>query len=152
MAEAIEELNAAVREIANYILQLPAAEKRNQAWGQETFGPKEVLAHLVFYHELYVEQMQALEKGAAFEPPQGTYDELNRKAVEASLVTETDALAQRLLASQARMNVLYQALDPDEDQVQAKREAKKRTLRKMVEQEARHIRRHLRELRSRDPG
>ena len=51
-------LDQAVEDFCRFIENLPPEVATQQAW-----GPKEVLAHLVYYHELYVAQAQAYLAG-----------------------------------------------------------------------------------------
>ena len=58
----LDKLRATVEGFCRFIVGLPKTTLVEQEW-----GPKEVLAHLVFWHESYVAQIEALMGGAPFE-------------------------------------------------------------------------------------
>lgn len=72
----IERLCATVDEICRFIDSLPEAAVVEHVW-----GPKEVLAHFVFHHESYIDQVKVLRNGEPFEPPRGRFSDLNAQAV-----------------------------------------------------------------------
>lgn len=57
-------LEEAVERFCRFITTLPASGLVEQDW-----GPKEVLAPLVYHHELYVNLVEALLAGRPVEPP-----------------------------------------------------------------------------------
>jgi hypothetical protein len=63
-----ERLRETVEAFCRFIEQLPEAALAEQEW-----RPKEVLAHLLFYHESYVAQVEAPVAGEPFEPPKGRF-------------------------------------------------------------------------------
>jgi hypothetical protein len=87
---ALEHLREAVHAFARFIAELPAT-----AVVEKACGPKEVLAHLVFWMESYVLQTQALLSNQPPEPPCGSFDDLNAQAVVASCGVSVAALLRR---------------------------------------------------------
>lgn len=73
----IAPLDDAVEEFCRFVQSLGP-----DITAQETWGPKEVLAHLVFYHELYVAQVEAFLAGSPVDLPRGRYSDLNAAAVQ----------------------------------------------------------------------
>jgi len=61
-------LTDTVNQFCRFMETLPASALVGQDW-----GPKEVLAHLVYHHELYVTLVQAFVARAPFDPPTGRF-------------------------------------------------------------------------------
>lgn len=146
--DVIKSLHEAVTDFVVWIEVLPEEAKRNRlvsanAGEPPNWGPKEVLAHLVYYHELYVSELEALLRGEDYDPPAGSREELNKRAVKASRVTPADALAQRLRAANLRLGVLLEESNLDEDLIVYRQGAEPQTLHALAEGEAEHIRHHL---------
>jgi hypothetical protein len=76
---AVETLQAAVDAFCCFVEGLPKT-----AWVEQDWGPKEVLAHLVFWHESYLAQIEALLTGAPFDLPQGRFSDLNAQTIAAN--------------------------------------------------------------------
>jgi hypothetical protein len=68
-----------VDRFCQFITTLPASALEEQDW-----GPKELLAHLVYHHELYVNLVEASLSGTPIVPPRGRFRDLNAQAVAAS--------------------------------------------------------------------
>jgi hypothetical protein len=82
--------NAAVNEFRCFISGLP-----DEMLAEKVCGPRPVLAHLVFWLESYVTQVEDTLAGDTPELPQGRFDDLNAKAVETSRGVSTEALLHR---------------------------------------------------------
>ena len=76
---AAEQLRTVVAAFGRFIAELP-----DTAVVEKACGPKEVLADLVFWMESFVLQTDALLANQPPQPPQGSFDDLNAQAVEAS--------------------------------------------------------------------
>lgn len=61
---------------------------------------KDMLAHLVAWHESFAKNLVLLSKGAPPDPPQGTLREVNREGVLALRGQSTDQLIRRLRKAQ----------------------------------------------------
>ena len=137
-----ERLTKTVGQFCQFIAALPADALVEQDW-----GPKEVLAHLVYHHELYVNLVEAFLAGTLMEPPKGTFRELNAQAVAASREIPPSELVDRFQKANERLVELYQRHDPREITVEIKAGAKLRTLAELVPEVEAHIRNHLKKLR-----
>ncbi len=117
------------------------------ALGDQEWGPKPVLAHLVYHHELYVTLVQASLAGRPVAPPKGRFRDLNADAVAASRGIPVAELADRLRIANQRLVKLYEQHDPRTITVDIKAGAKRRTLAELVPEVEAHIRNHLTKLR-----
>lgn len=136
-----ERLTKAVDRFCQFIATLPVDVLVEQHW-----GPKEVLAHLVYHHELYANLAEAFLAGTPMEPPKGTFRELNAQAVAASRGIPPSELVNRFQKANQRLVELYQQHDPREITVEIKAGAKLRTLAELVPEVEAHIRNHLKKL------
>ncbi len=131
-----------VDRFCQFITALPVSALAEQDW-----GPKEVLAHLVYHHELYVKLIEAFLAGTLIEPPKGTFRELNAQAVAASRGIPPSELVDRFQKANQRLVEIYQQHDPSAIVVEIKAGAKLRTLAELVPEVEAHIRNHLEKLR-----
>ncbi|MBU0490416.1 MAG: DinB family protein [Chloroflexi bacterium] len=138
---AAQELDQAVAAFYRFIRGLPATDVAEKAW-----GPKEVLAHLVFYSESYVAQVDATLAGRPAAPPRGWWDDLNAQAVEVSRGVPVAELLRRLETCAGQLCAVAQAHDPARIAVQVTHGATRRTLARLMGEEAGHIRHHLQAL------
>ena len=134
-------LDQAVEDFCRFMQNLPP-----EATAQRDRGPKEVLAHLVFYHELYVAQAQAFLAGTSVDLPKGRYSELNAEAAERFRDVPIDELVRRLRIANRRLGELCAEGDPEEIVVPIKTGIKPYRLAKLIPQVASHIRNHQRQL------
>ena len=114
---------------------------------EQDWSPKQVLAHLVYHHELYVKLVEAFLAGTPVAPPKGRFRDLNAVAVAASRGITPAELAKRLQKANQRLVSLYQQHDPSEITVEIKAGAKLRNLAELVPEVDAHIRNHLEKLR-----
>ena len=134
-------LDQAVEDFCQFIQNLPQEDATQRAW-----GPKEVLAHLVFYHELYVAQAQAFLAGSRVKLPKGRYSDLNAEAAERCRDVPMDELVGRLRIANRRLGELCAAGDPDQIVVPIKSGIRPYRLAKLIPEVASHIRNHQRQL------
>jgi len=122
--------------------QLPARALLEKPW-----GPRQVLCHLVFWHETYVRQIEARLAGHGWLLPEGTFNELNAQAVASLAVVGVPTLLARFRAANTRLCRL--ALEPKAAnvQVQLKQDSKSWPLDEFLVMVETHIRRHGDELR-----
>ncbi len=144
----IARLRDAVDRFSAFILALPADTLADQSTDGASgeWGPREVLAHLVYHHELYVALVEAWVTGTAAAPPAGTFRELNAQAVAANAGVPAAALVARLQEANRRLEQLYLGHDPHTIGVAIKAGAKPRTLAALVPEVEAHLRNHLRKL------
>ena len=135
-------LTATVDRFSRFIKTIPASALVEQEW-----GPKEVLAHLVYHHELYVKLVEASVSGLPVAPPKGRFRELNAEAVAASRGSTPDELVNRLQKANQRLVELYRQYEPSEIRVEIKAGVKLRTLAELIPEVEAHIRNHLEKLR-----
>ena len=110
---------------------------------EKACGPKEVLAHLVFWLESYLVQVEAILAGDKPEPPQGHFDDLNAQAVEASRGVPVTKLLDRHRAACERLGYVAHTNDPEKVIFTLKKgSAFRHPLTKYLTAEAGHIRWH----------
>jgi hypothetical protein len=131
-----------VDRFCQFITTLPASALAEQDW-----GPKEVLAHLVYHHELYVNLVEAFVADTPVAPPKGRFRDLNTEAVGASRGIALAELVDRLQKANQRLVEIYQQHNPSAITVEIKAGAKLRTLAELVPEVEAHIRNHLEKLR-----
>jgi len=134
-------LGTTVEEFCHFIEGLSQATVLEQDW-----GPKEVLAHLVFWHESYVAQIEALRAGHPFELPQGRFGDLNAQAVAANRDVPIAKLVRRFRAADKRLRALYAAHDPTAIVLEIKQGSKRWRLVDLVPAVEAHVRNHHRQL------
>jgi hypothetical protein len=137
-----KELSQSIEDFCNFIKKLPSNYLEEQDW-----GPTEVLAHLVFHHELYVKLVEADVFKLPLVPLEGKYREINARAVAANRGCSVDQLVERLGFANRRLVELYEAYDPTHIAVQIKAGVKVRSLAELVPEVEAHIRNHLDKLR-----
>jgi len=137
-----QRLTDTVERFSQFIDGFPASALMEQDW-----GPREVLAHLVYHHEVYVMLVVGLLSGQPVAPPQGRFSDLNAAAVAASRGIPTPELVARLRQANQRLVQLYREHDPAAIIVEIKAGAKPRTLAKLLPEAEAHIRNHLQKLR-----
>jgi hypothetical protein len=130
-----------VDRFCQFITALPTSALVEQDW-----GPKEVLAHLVYHHELFVKMVEAFLAGTPVDPPKGRFRDLNAEAVAASRGLTAPELVDRLQKANQRLVKHYQQNDPSRITVKIKAGAKLRTLADLVPEVEAHIRNHLKKL------
>ena len=130
-------LELTVDRFSQFITSLPAWAQEEKEW-----GPMEVLAHLVYHHELYVSLVEAELSGETIEPPKGRFRDLNAAAVAASRGIDPGELVTRFQNANHRLVELYRQNDPKAITIEIKAGAKPRTLAELVTEANAHIRNH----------
>ncbi len=120
-----------------FIQDLPKERLASEQW-----GPREVLAHLVFHHESYLDQVKARLAERPFDPPRGKFRELNAQAVALFRGVPIERLLGRLREATRGLCELYEATDPHALVIEIKQGAKPRTLAELIPEVEAHIRNH----------
>jgi hypothetical protein len=131
-----------VDRFCRFMATLPEDALREQDW-----GPREVLAHLVYHHELYVTLVERFLAGVPTQPPNGPGRRLNAAAVAASQGLSLSELVERFQKANRRLMGLYRRHNPDDIVVEIRAGAKLRTLAELIPLVEAHIRNHLAKLR-----
>lgn len=120
----------------------------DEALVEHDWGPREVLAHLVYWHEVYVEQAQNYLRGEPVEVPHGRYSDLNALAVKNSRYVKVVELTGRFRAANRTLGQLLAESDPEKVVIPIKSGVRPYTLSKLVAEVLPHIRSHHRKLKS----
>ena len=136
-----EKLAETVESFCHFIEELPREMLVEQDW-----GPKEVLAHLLFYHEGYGQEIEAQLADKPFDLPQGRFRDLNAQAAAASRGIPIDELLRRFRAADERLRRWYQTHNPETLPIEIKQGGKTWTLAELVPAIERHVGNHHRQL------
>lgn len=137
----VDKLNQTVNQFCGFIESLPAQALLNRDW-----GPREVLAHLVYHHELYVRLAKASVDHRQVAPITGRFRDVNAAAVAENRGASAAQLVSRLREANRHLVELYQQHCPDKIVIEIKKGARLRTLQELVPRVEAHIRNHLRAL------
>jgi hypothetical protein len=137
----LERLDATVEDFCVWIAQLPEREMRAQGW-----GPREVLAHLVYWHEWYLAQSEAVLAGRTLRLPSGRFADMNSEAARKFHNMRPAALTRRFRAVNRRLSRLAEAHDPMKIAFRIKEGSKRWRLSDLIPAAEAHIRNHLRAL------
>jgi hypothetical protein len=146
-ADDLEHLTRAVEDFCRWIEHLPAEKTRAQEW-----GPREVLAHLVYWHEHYLAQSEAILAGKAFPLPAGRFRDLNVAAVEKLGGAPPAALCRRFRAANRRLCTLALADKPGTISFRIKQGSKRWRLADLLRAVEAHVRNHLQGLKKEYPS
>jgi len=135
--EDLARLTTTVNRFCQIIERLPARALLEKPW-----GPRQVLGHLVYWHEDYVRQIEARRAGKGWLLPEGGFKELNAKAVASLAAVSVPTLLARFRTANARLCRL--ATDPASAglPIQLKQDSKSWPLAEFLIQVEAHIRRH----------
>jgi hypothetical protein len=137
----IERLTRTVEDFCVWIESLPERGLHAQAW-----GPREVLAHLVYWHESYLTQSEAILAGRAYRLPSGRFADMNAEAVGRLCNLRPATLTRRFRAVNRRLSRLAEAYDPRKIAFRIKEGSKRWRLSDLIPAVEAHIRNHLRSL------
>ena len=144
MQDIIEKLSGAVDKFATYIKQLPPSAL--QLSNTPRWGAREVLIHLVFWHEYYVMLIHSLMIGDRPKLIQGTLKQQNVLAVEQNKHESIAVLLMRLHIAEKQLEVLYRNPRVKEIQLALRVGGKERTSMDMLAGVEAHIRNHQKQL------
>ncbi|HEY5119214.1 MAG TPA: ClbS/DfsB family four-helix bundle protein [Anaerolineales bacterium] len=137
----IERLTNTVEDFCGWIESLPAKETRTQEW-----GPREILAHLVYWHEQYITQSKAILSGRQFPTPSGRFAEMNSKAAAKFQNFSIAKLTGRFRNANRRLCRLAREHDPRKIAFSIKQGSKRWRLSDLIPAVEAHVRNHLRAL------
>ncbi len=138
----ISKLEKTVKSFCQFIEDQPGSDIAEQAW-----GPREVLAHLVFHHERYVVLAEASLYSTPCEPLDGKYRVINAAAVALNRDKTVGSLLERFGTANQRLADIYAHNDPGCILVEIKAGVKVRSLEELIPEVEAHIRNHLVKLR-----
>lgn len=145
MNSLLGKLDQTVESFVAYIESLPPGALAPRAW-----GPREVLVHLVFWHETFVATIEALLDQREARLPQGTFAELNAAAVKTNAGATISELIERFRRAQAQLAVLAARAGDRRLAIPVKAGSRPRTLEQLLAEIEAHIRNHERKLRRQD--
>jgi hypothetical protein len=137
----LERLRTTVEDFCTWIESLPARETRARDW-----GPREVLAHLVYWHEHYIAQSRAVLTGNPLTPPAGRFADMNARAAVKFLKYPVATLVKKFRNANRRLCRLAQEHDPRRIAFSIKQGSKRWRLSELIPAVEAHIRNHLRAL------
>ncbi len=138
MTNATTKLEDTVHAFCEFIEDLPG-----DLLGEAEWGPREVLCHLVFHHQVYVDQIGGVLDHRPIPPPMGTFAELNARAVEEYRKLSTLDLINHFKGLNRQLLFLYQGCNPAEVRIEIKAGSKLRTFSELIPEVEAHIRNHL---------
>jgi hypothetical protein len=140
--EELTRLTASVDRFCRLIERLPARALIEKPW-----GPRQVLSHLVFWHETYVRQIEARQSGKGWLLPEGNFNELNARAVASLAAVGVPTLLARFRAANTRLCRLAGQPGAASALIQLKADSKAWPLGEFLVKVEAHIRTHGEEIR-----
>jgi hypothetical protein len=134
-------LTYTVENFCRWIESLPARDLRPQRW-----GPREVLAHLAYWHEQYSAQSQSALSGKAFPLSAGRFSDLNDRAVEKFCTLAPAVLVRRFRAANRRLCLLARSNDPHKIAFRIKQDSRLWKLSDLIPAAEGHVRNHFQKL------
>lgn len=144
MEAIVQKLESAISDFSEYMRMLPSenfALSKTVRW-----GPREVLCHIVFWHEQYCQIQSALLKGQKPQLVEGSFKENNELSVRLNKDESKETLLKRLTNAQNKLSLLCK--DPQAKQIKIAFKAGgiSRLLPDALIKIAGHIRSHQRQL------
>jgi len=140
-AEAVARLSDSVEAFARALESMSETPLTGGAW-----GPREMLCHIVFWHETYLRVAHAMNAGQDPMPLVGTFPEFNRRSVIELGRVPAAVLVARLRRAQRRFAVELLAMNPH-SRITLKLGARGRGPLEFALKTEAHIRGHLDEVR-----
>lgn len=140
MDQGIEKLSSTIDDFSHYIEKLPKSDvelSKTSEW-----GPKEVLIHLVAWHEYYCKIIHSLVVGHIPILIKGTLKNQNRLAVENNKNETVKNLLLRLEAAEVKLENMYKSPNAKNLYIALKVGGKIRPLHEIVKMIPRHIINH----------
>ena len=133
-------LDEAIQSFTAFVRSLPAAEMEPSK--RESWGPREVLIHLVFWHEQCAQIASALARNNKPLLLKGTGRALNDAAVAREINTPIDELLKRWTRAHARFSAVARSPRASEIRMPLRVGAKAWPLADLIRLAALHIRKH----------
>jgi len=133
----LDRLQRTIDAFCTYAHAMPDRTASGQTW-----GVREVLAHLVYHHEAYVAQARALVAGQEFTLPVGRFKDMNAQAVIIHRDVPMGELVRRLRNADHQLREI--AVEPGAAHlsIQIKEGSKRWPLRDLICAVEAHVRRH----------
>jgi len=113
----------------------------------ETWGPREVLIHLVWWHEQYVKLARAASHGKTCDLPEGTLKQMNARCVTANIKVPIPKLIARWNRANRQLTALTSSPGGSRISISLGRNTRKWPLQVLLRLSAGHIQRHENKLR-----
>ena len=133
-------LDAAIQSFTGFVRSLPAAEMEPSR--RESWGPREVLIHLVFWHEQCAQIASAIARNKEPFLLKGTGRALNDAAVAREINTPIEELLERWKRAHARFSGVARSHLASEIRIPLRVGAKAWPLADLIRLAAGHIRKH----------
>jgi hypothetical protein len=142
----IERLTRAVDDFCVWIVALPAEETRTQEW-----GPRETLAHLIYWHEQYIAQSKAILSGRQYPALSGRFADMNSMAAAKFRKVPIAKLSGRFRNANRRLCRLAREPSARKIAFSIKQGSKRWRLTDLIPAVEAHIRNHLQVLKKESP-
>jgi len=136
-AELLGRLSGTVDAFCQMIEHLPARALLEKPW-----GPRQVLCHLLYWHETYVRQIETQRTGRGWLLPEGTLKELNAQAVASLATVGAPTLLARFRTANSRLCRMASEPKSAGVHIQLKLNSKSWPLDEFLDRVEAHIRRH----------
>jgi hypothetical protein len=133
----LKRLSETVEDFCGWIETLPAQDLRPQEW-----GPREALAHLVYWHAYYLSQSKAVLAGKPLPLPSGRFSDLNAAAIAKFRALAPPALVRRFRMVNRRLCLLARSNDPRLIAFRIKQDSQLWKLSDLIPAAESHIRNH----------
>lgn len=137
MKDLLDRLRASVESFTDFLRAIPPEQTAPARW-----GPREVLVHLVFWHETFVRTIESVLGGQEPPLPKGTFAELNARAVRENAGVPIARPILRFHAAQSRLEELAAHEAAHALAIPVKAGSKPRSLSELLIEAEAHIRNH----------
>jgi hypothetical protein len=143
----VEALDGAIQSFTAFVRSLPAAEMEPSS--RESWGPREVLIHLVFWHEQYARIASAMARDKKPFLLKGSARALNDAAVAREINVPIDELLKRWTRAHERFSAVARSHRASEIRMPLRVGGKAWPVADLIRIAAGHIRRHHAKLQNR---
>ncbi|MBI4232907.1 MAG: DinB family protein [Chloroflexi bacterium] len=110
------------------------------------WGPREVLSHFLFWHQLTLEGIESVAKGGQPRMLESSPDEMNAKAVAAQAGKDIPMLVAQFRSLQQQLGKAARTLASLDTVIRVRPDGTRRSAGQQLELMATHVREHLQEL------
>jgi uncharacterized protein with von Willebrand factor type A (vWA) domain len=142
MEETIARLHTTIASFTQFIQELPDELLQPAGW-----GAREILAHIVFWHEIHAATIEAICNGREPHLLSGVFREFNARAVKENVGASIEQLLERLQRAQEKMEQTASLPGVMQRSMFIKQGSKERSIQEVLERIEAHIRGHHVELR-----